>query len=73
MHLISVDLPDPEYPMMDTTSFLPTVSDTLSSALVESKDFVIWLILIILECFIIDYRQTFNNKIRQYQEDNGNQ
>lgn len=67
-HLIRVDLPDPEYPIMDTSSFLPTVRDTLSSALAAPNDFVIWFILIILECFIINKRQAFNYDMGQQKE-----
>ena len=54
MHLISEDLPDPEYPIIDTTSFLLIFKVTLSSALVASYVFVSWFILIILERFIIN-------------------
>jgi hypothetical protein len=41
MHLIKVDLPDPEYPMMETTSLVPIVRETLSRALAGPYDFVI--------------------------------
>ena len=60
IHLISVDLPEPEYPIIDTIWFLPMFKVTSSSTFEPLYVFVRWLMLIIDEKFIIDYSSIIN-------------